>query len=750
MEKTFLTNIELWAQALISISVFLFGVAVITLLITTFFKPARLSFNKRVFIFTVAVAASIWSLQFLADYVNPDCPADTWFELLVFSLYHTLKSFGAEDSFLMGIQDMLTLIPADKFFEYRLLCSLLAFCAPVTTATIFFEILSNFFPKIKLYLYSICFFKKKYFFSKLNEKSITLAKSILDTEKGLSPVIIFSDVYENRTEENTSELFAKAKEINAICLRDDIVHIHKKGLGERKYFLIDDNEISNLQSFVKLTEEPNYKSLKKSEVYLFCQDYIYTDVEKQAREKLKKNKGSVDDFVVIPVRSYRNLITNMLEKTPLYEPIVHIRRDNPDAELTLNVTILGIGDIGTEMLLNTYWMGQMLNCKLNINVFSKESNEQFWGKINYINPEIYHTVQENDDILRVYPTNKKDKNGNEFNCAEPYASITYKSCDIESEAFKSYLEGEDGCTSILDSHYILVSLGSDQLNLSIANTLKSRIGTYHIEHKERNNKTIINYVVYNASLSETLNTNKLVSSYDNNNPDIYMQAVGGIEQIYTASTIFMTDYFESANDEAESYDSKKKQESKTNANTERLKDEYKYWANMALRLHFKYKVFSVNPFTYSLFDEQSKYKENVYSCCNDYIKLVRNTEIFKGTKEENNLIWLEHRRWCAFLRTMGYRQTELYSEYYSKTNSHKHNDFKLHPCLVECDKNGVSDIIDYCKQGIKIHQTSDIPYDLLEIVSYNISELTNIFDNYKAFDHPNSEYLNKVLNKENL
>jgi hypothetical protein len=229
-----------------------------------------------------------------------------------------------------------------------------------------------------------------------------------------------------------------------------------------------------------------------------------------------------------------------------------------------------------------------------------------------------------------------------------------------------------------------------------------------------------------------------------------MQAVGGIEQIYTASTIFMTDYFESANDEAASYDSKKKQESKAEANTERLKDEYKYWANMALRLHFKYKVFSVIPFTYSLFDQQSKYEENVYSCCINYKKLVRNTEIFKGTKEENNLIWLEHRRWCAFLRTMGYRQTELYPEYYTKTNSHKHSDFKLHPCLVECDKNGVSDIIDYCKQGIKIHQTSDTPYDLLEIFSYNISELTNTFDNYKAFDHPNSKYLNKILNDENL
>lgn len=749
MEKTFLTNIELWAELIPFFSAIVFGVAILFVLITALIKKELLSFNKRVFLFTVAVAASIWSLQFLADYVNPDCPADTWFELLVFSFYHTLKAFGAEDSFLMGIENTLTLIPADWAFEYRLLCSLLAFCAPVTTATIVFEVLSNFFPKIKLYLYSALFFKKKYFFSKLNEESVALAKSILETEKGLAPVIIFSDVYENRTEENTSELFAKAKEIKALCFRTDIVHTHKIGLGKKKFFLIDDNEIVNLQAFVKLTDESNYKALKNSEIYLFCQDYIYTDVEKQAREKLRKNKGSDEDFIVIPVRSYRNLITNMLEKTPLYEPIVHKKRETPDAELTLNVTILGIGDIGTEMLLNTYWMGQMLNCKLNINVFSKESEDEFWGKINYLNPEIYHTLQENDNILKVYPDDKKDKNGNAFNCAEPYASITYQSCDIESKAFKSYLEGESGCTAILDSHYILVSLGSDQLNLSIANTLKSRIGTYHIEHKERNDKTIINYVVYNSSLSETLNINKLVCSYDINNPDIYIQAVGGIGQIYTANTIFMTDYFESANDAAEGYDSKKNQESKTQANKERLKDEYKYWANIALSMHFKYKVFSVIPFTYSLFDEQSKYKENVYSCCNDYVKRVRNTEAFKGTKEENDLIWLEHRRWCAFLRTMGYRQTELYSEYYSKTNSHKHSEFKLHPCLVECDKKGVSDIIDYCKQGIKIHQTGDKAYDLLSIVSYNTSELSNYFDDFKAYDHPDNEYLDKALKKLN-
>ena len=39
-----------------------------------------------------------------------------------------------------------------------------------------------------------------------------------------------------------------------------------------------------------------------------------------------------------------------------------------------------VGDIGTEMFLNTYWIGQMLDCKLRINVVSKEPEGTFENK----------------------------------------------------------------------------------------------------------------------------------------------------------------------------------------------------------------------------------------------------------------------------------------------------------------------------------------------------------------------------------
>ncbi len=761
MEKTFLNNVELLAQILILFSFILFSSAVIFVIVTTFVKSKRVSFNKRVFVFTIANAISIWCLQFIADYVNTDCPADTWFELLAFSFYHTLKAFGAEDSFLMGIQDMITLIPANNFFEYRLFSSILAICAPITSATILFEILSNFFPKIKLYIFNICFFKKKYFFSKLNVQSIALAKSILDTEKGLSPVIIFSDVYEDKTEENTSELFAQAKNIGAICLRDDIMHIQKTGLGERKYFLIDDNEISNLQTFVKLTEKSNQISLKNSGIYLFCQDYIYADVENQVAENYEKDNGNKDKLPFAPVRHYRNLIANMLEETPLYEPIVHQRNKNPDAILDLNITILGIGDIGREMFLTTYWMGQMLNCRLNITVISKEPEEEFWGKIDRINPEIKQTIQIGDnpaynEALRVYTDDKKDENGNpladELKFSEPYAKVKYISCDVQSDKFMELFDSANSDTALLDTHYFLISLGSDQMNLSVANILKKTIGQYHLENKTNadgcDKKTIINYVVYNTALNNVLNTNKFVCSYDNDEPDIFMQAVGGVEQFFSAENIFMSKYREES------------------SNEDMKIGEYVNWSNLALRLHFKYKVFSAKLIDRSIFDGEAEHAKNTNNAFDTYIKLARrelkeNYSFEQEMEFQNNMQWLEHRRWCAFLRIMGYRYTKDYKNYISATQSHKQMELKLHPCLIECDKNGIHGSLDengkvikslITKESdgnIKINATDDeiLGFDLLDQLSCDLADVARC--DFKKYDYPNNPYLETIkINKE--
>ena len=75
---------------------------------------------------------------------------------------------------------------------------------------------------------------------------------------------------------------------------------------------------------------------------------------------------------------------------------------------------------------------------------------------------------------------------------------------MKSEEFKKLLKNVAG---IADTHYFLVSLGSDEENLSIANMLKTEIGVAHIASKAAKGnieKTIINYVVYNSSLNKSL------------------------------------------------------------------------------------------------------------------------------------------------------------------------------------------------------------------------------------------------------
>lgn len=695
--------------------------------------------------FTICLTIVMLCNQFVSEFygavfLNSDIKAEGTFpgrifvfEIFASSFAGTLKSFGADDNFLSGIENIKLML--QNVFEandmviqgYSIIASIVAICAPITGATIFFEILANFFPKVKLWVSRYCVFKKKYYFSELNERSLALAKSISQSAKFIRPDIIFTDAYADKTQENISEFLADAKRIGAICLRDDITHLQKRGCGQRKFFLIDDNEVKNLQALTNLTDKFNHKSLKKSEVYLFCQDLIYTDIEKQVRKKLEKEYGYGDkDFTIIPVRCYRNLITNMIEKIPLYEPIVHKMSENPDKKTKLNVTIFGVGDIGREMFLTTYWIGQMLNCELNINVISKESEEEFWGKIDYINPEIRYTTYEKHEVLRVY----KDKD--EF--SDTYCKVKYFSCDIQSDECRKLLEREDGRNTIFDTHYFLVSLGSDQLNLSVANTLKKHIMKYHIEHKDRDDKTIINYVVYNADLSSTLNNNPFVCSYSKK-PDIYMQAVGGVEQNYTATNIFMTDYYEDATGAAKSYDNRQGKKQRKKAYKNRLKSEYEYWSNLALRLHFKYKVFSVYPFEKSIFDDELEYKDNRVSTYKKYVEEFRGkTDDSKAhikkkdkkqdeknivnrepTCDENRLQWLEHRRWNAFLRTMGYRHTKDYNVYLEYTHGHKQMEAKLHPCLVECNENGIhgeindmGDVASYISRFVSQEQAEKI------------------------------------------
>ena len=776
-------NIEkfkIFAIAFCIISAILFLIPIFTFAVNFVKRHKKIGAKRKTFdsslvLCTICLALSMFCLQFLSEFYVAFTAAKAIFEssnisekLLVWEIFansfdHTLKSFGADDNFLLGMEGFKALLSevfsASKFviYIYSVIASFMALAAPITGATIIFEILSNFFPKVKFGFLKCISKREKYYFSELNERSLALAKSITKDDPLHSPIIIFTDVYANKTQENTTELLADAKNIGAICLREDISHIHKGGRGTKKFFLIDDNEVKNLQTLTNLADDFNTKYVKDSEIYLFCQNNIYADIEQKVGNKLKAVNSNI-----LPVRCYRNLITNMLEKTPLFEPIVHKRSKNLDDKLNLNVTILGIGDIGTEMFLTTYWMGQMLNCKLNINIISNETEEQFWGKIDSINPEIRRTIQlvngNKDELLRVYPA-EKDVNGNiiykESDFADTYCDVRYYSCNTESEEFKKLLSGESTYSlgskkinPILDSHYILVSLGSDHMNLSIANTLKKRIGSYHIDNAKKGNpneKTIINYVIYNADLSKTLNSEKYVYSFSNT-PDIYMQAVGGIENVYCEENIFMTRYTEASKASEENYNEK---ENKT-SDIHPLADEYSLWANLAQCMHFKYKVFSIGYLKTSLFDEtdEEKYKEKLSVECKNYIDKFRKDVTKNGKRkpspEEQLLHRLERRRWCATTRVNGFQHTDNYEFYYRHTGSHKNNSLKLHPCLVESKDNDSAFILDDNGKFLPISLTEYTNPDQLDIVTKKVYLIKDAIKKEKAL----IKTFKKVLNVE--
>ncbi len=714
---------------------------------------------------------ALWSFRYLVGYYVAlktieagKLPLTAWEEVFN-SFLHALKTFSMDEdyeAYVINGKAMLREIFGKNTplqTVHGVYSALINTMAPIAGGAFVFEILASLFPKVRLYLSHLVPCRPKYYFSELNEASLALATSVFETPTPIlkRPYLIFTDAYFDNREEGESELISQAKAIGAICVRDDLAHVSKNKHGKRYFFLIDKSESGNMQTFVELAEPDNSIYLLESEVYLFTNSDAYVEIEKNVMKRLTEqykldepeNKDKTPSF--IPVLSYRNLISNLLVDVPLYEPIIN-KPANAFGEKELTVAILGAGDIGTQMFLSTYWFGQILNCKLNIKVISQGTKDEFWSKIDYINPEIRHTTIEGDPILKI---NRKGDMG------PVYCSVEYLQCDVKSSEFISCLKNGD--FGVRDADYFFVCIGTDKENISVANTVRKYLGEYNISAEKPSNK-IITYVVYNSTLSETLNQNKFYRS-NKKDADIYMRAVGSRREVYSARNVFLEEHelfalkmheayikaqnnFEkdsgALNEEARVELFKKKN---VQMHQKRIKDEYSHWANRARGMHIKYRAYSMGCIETSLFDYPSnpkEYEEKFVEYFNNYVKKVKGDEAtetdFDKKKHEvllHEMAWLEHRRWNAFMRVMGFRRTNDYPAYSveGEKGTYKQMDIKLHPCLLECDKNGI-------RKGengefLTLKENADTSnFDLLDDLSNKL--FVNKFNNYdfKQYDYP--------------
>ncbi len=726
---------------------------------------------SHVLIFSACLLGSVWCLRFAVGLFETD--GLNCVEKFFNSFVHALQTFSMDEDYTdyitSGKDMLLAMLGRESAWQtvYGIYAAVLNLAAPIAGGAIVFEIIAGIFPKIRLYL---ALWRDKYYFSELNEASLALAKSIAKTNPGFfrRPAMIFTDVYVDDESEKDSELLLEARRLGGICIKDDLAHIHKTTHGSRKFFLIDENESGNLHTLTALANSYNNLYIQNGEenssnveVYLFTNDDAYIQVEKNIRSQLKeqwKFGGKEENlpFIMIPVKSYRNMITNLLsEQLPLYEPL--IGKEKVDGKQQLAVTILGTGDIGVEMFLTTYWIGQILDCKLTIRVLSQETEEAFWDRIDYVNPEIRETI-EGGAILRI------NRNGD---MAEPYCTVKYQQCDVKSSDFiKCLSEGKD---SILDTDYYFVALGSDEDDLSVANTIHRYVGQHHIsaaamEPTKTPLKTVIAYVVYDSELSNTLNHQKLHKYIGND--IVYMCAVGSLRDVYSFENVFMTRHEASAEKANDAYLSIQNNIDRDNAHRKRVKDDYKHWATLAQSMHEMYKVYSSGVELPSKLamndniesDEQTKraykdYLQAVKDAKSKYNDLITGKSKWDDDSKRLELIhklaWLEHRRWNAFTRVKGFRWSrddngnpvKDYDTYAvaGDHQSYKQMELKLHPCLVESDKKGIRAKLDASGQvdgSTLFGQTDRSDFDYLDELSYDLHDKDFNGYNFKQYDYP--------------
>lgn len=714
-----------------------------------FFTPEverRSGINKMLTV-SLSLICSIWCLRYAVGYydiitaVEGTCTLNR-FEEIFNSISHALQTFSMDEDYtgyiLSGKEMLRDLLGADTKWQtvYGVYASLLNFVAPIVGGAIIFEILASIFPKLRLRASYLACWKEKYFFSELNDESLALAKSICFAKYPIfkKPVIVFTDTYTDDENEKSSELLLEARRLGAICISDDVAHIVKNKRGERRFFLIDREEIGNLQLLAKLSDKQNCEYLKGSEVYLFTDGDAYHQVERQFFDKLKSVLGFTDEElpIFIPVNSYKNLITNLLSDIPLYEPIIskNKSKDNP---VDLTVTVLGSGSIGREMFLSAYWYGQMLDTRLHINVVSQESEKTFRSRIDYLNPEILRTTDKEDEILKI--NSKGDM-------ADPYCTVTYHQCDVKSSDFISLLKNEEG--SLADSDYILVALGSDEVNVAVADTVRRYVGERHIA-QNNGKRTVIAYVVYDSELAETLNGTKRYS-FVSEACDVYTRAIGSLDEVYSIDNVFMQASSSLSQRAEEFYQSIQSKETRAKWHKNRSRDDYKYWANLARGKHLKYKIFSLGVFTESVFEldgdelnaSRDKALESYKNIVHGNCEFSDESEVKAHISLMHRMAWLEHRRWNAFTRVYGFRHSSDYDTYAKQCGSYKQMDIKLHPCLVECDELGIRGAVDvHCSvDESTLFKADTSELDLLDELSYDLKEKgLNGYD-FKLYDYP--------------
>ena len=608
-------------------------------------------------IFLVLWAARLW-VSFRAGIYDTEMSV---VEKLFDSFLHALQSFSMDEDYTLYTEKGKAYLLETLGFVwlpgfYGLVISLLNACAVVMGGAVVLNVLLDFFPGVRIWLGG---FRHKFVFSELNRDAVTLAEDILAGQKYKNlismkrldrrPMIIFANAG-NEARESSPELYSRAQNIGAVCVKGDILQLMLKRSKSVNYFLIDQEAHANISTLAQLLEPGAKGKLrwpmkgKKEEpitrIFVFGQDDSGNAL---VRQICAEHKSLYDHLIVRPIQDRMNAALNLMYEVPLFLPL--LSRDEQD-RTDLHLTVLGSGPLAEEVLKAGYWCGQMDGVRLHVHVLAPDAT-QMKRRMEERYPEMLEVCKADSELLRIYPHDpQKRKN-------PPYCA-TMEFHDVAAPAVLSDYPAQ----VLAETDYYVVALDTDEQNIQLAEQLKVKIAR----------DLYLSGNMHHPVIAPAVEDHRIAQAAQCLEPKTYHPYVtpfASREIRYSCKNVFLSNFTEREITIKSIYQKIHQQKDRN--------DIYATQSSAARAIHAPYKLFGLKLLSQVKLTEDlaARYKIS---------QMVSLTD-----EQDDRFAWVEHRRWNAYIRTQGFSRPteEQYCRIFAQDGQTKSIPLKLHPCLVE-------------------------------------------------------------------
>lgn len=376
---------------------------------------------------------------------------------VAFSLHNTLQVFTIDVDREI-ISDAAVCPVAWLTAYYSAFLSVAFVAAPIFTFGFVLSLFRNVSANVR---YLLRYFSDVYVFSELNAKSLALGADVRRNHR--RALIVYANVSGNDGEA-ASEQTERARALRAILFKKDVLSVSLKAHGRRTQmilFAIGEDEAENVRQSLKLIER--LRERDNTRLFVFSSQIDSELMLTQA------NKGKLR---VRHVNDVRSLVYRFLYEQG--ERLFTHALPMPDGDRKISAVIVGLGQLGTELLKALSWYCQMDGYRLEIDAFDADERAE-------------------DRFCAAAPELMSDRyNGAAIPGEAEYTIRIHAGVEAGTKSFA------DEIAKLVDTTCAFVSLGSDVRNIAAAVELRMLFERMGIAPEIRS-------VVYSAEERTALN-----------------------------------------------------------------------------------------------------------------------------------------------------------------------------------------------------------------------------------------------------